>query len=125
MRRKKRQKVKPTEEKSLLGRIIDLPLEDFKEELVKQKVSLGVMCNVRLSLTSAYQELVLRKEAIMKNIALNEFSQDDPKVKSALEGIYAELTKIEGKVTYLNEVINNLMDLDKKDENTVVDSPKE
>ena len=125
MRRKKRHKVKPTEEKSLLGRIIDLPLEDFKEELVNQKVSLGVMCNVRLSLTSAYQELVLRKEAIMKNIASNAFSQDDPKVKSTLEGIYAELTKIEGKVTYLSEVINDLMDLDKKDENTVVDSPKE
>ena len=39
-------KKQPKEEKSMIGKIIDLPMEDFERELVEQKVNIGTMNNV-------------------------------------------------------------------------------
>ena len=117
-----RKKKKKEPQKSMLGRIVDMSLEDFKEELVKQKVSIGVISNLKLNLVCTYNDLVVRKDAVIKSIADGAQSKDDPLVMSVLNGLYAEMTKIEQKVLYLTERIKELADLDGNTANGEVDS---
>ena len=64
MRRKNRKKKQKVEQQtSTIGRIIDMPMEEFKEELVRQKVNIGVMNNLILNLEGSYAELKSRKDS--------------------------------------------------------------
>lgn len=111
MRKRKKKEQKSTQpEQSMLGRIIDLPLEEFKQELINQKVNVGVMNNLKLNLISAYEELVTRKDYIIKRVQNNHIDRDYG--TKTIEGIYAEMTKIEQKVLYLNERVKELLNLD-------------
>ena len=74
----------------MLGRVIDLPFEDFKKELEVQKVNIGVNNNLILLLTSTYNDLRNRKEAVLDLVFTGKKSKDE--VKPALEGLYAEMT---------------------------------
>lgn len=91
------------EEKSLLGQIIDLPVEEFKKQIVEQKVSVGVIQNIILNLSFAYNECFMRKENILQQVFKGCLNKEDEQVKTVLEGLYAEMTKIELKVTFLKE----------------------
>lgn len=102
-RRKSRKK-----EVSTLGQIVDMPFEQFKEEVVKQKVSIGVINNLILMLSSAYHELKNRKEAVLDLVFTNKKTKEE--VKPALDGLYAEMTKLEQKITYLKERSKDLLD---------------
>ena len=99
------------EEKSMIGKIIDLPLEEFKKEIVEQKVPIGVINNVKLNLFGAYEELRLRKENILSQIFSGELDKDNPTVKKVLDGLYSEMTKIELKSLYLTERAKELLDV--------------
>ena len=116
LRRKKKKQQTP---QSNLGRIIDLPFEEFKKEIVEQKVPIGVLTNIKLNFFGAFSELGVRKDNIIKQITSGELSKDDPKVTNVLNGLYAEMTKIEQKSLFLTERIKDLADVDKG----VVDSP--
>lgn len=100
-------------EETMLGAIIDLPYEEFKVKLEEQKVNIGIMNNIILSMESAYYELKLRKERILVLIFKGIRDREDPEVKKALEGLYAEMTKIELKVTYLKQRVGELLNVDK------------
>lgn len=102
-RRKSRKK-----EVSTLGQIVDMPFEQFKEEVVKQKVSIGVINNLILMLSSAYHELKNRKEAVLDLVFTNKKTKEE--VKPALDGLYAEMTKLEQKIIYLKERSKDLLD---------------
>lgn len=105
----KKKKVK--HKRSTVGLIIDMPLELFKEELVKQEVNVGTMRSLVIMLDTIYADLTVRKDSILELVLKKQRSKDDPEIKSALEGIYAEMTKIEEKVTYLKERVNELADV--------------
>lgn len=94
----------------MLGRVIDLPFEDFKKELEVQKVNIGVNNNLILLLTSTYNDLRNRKEAVLDLVFTGKKSKDE--VKPALEGLYSEMTKLEQKITYLKERSKKLLDVD-------------
>ena len=94
----------------MLGRVIDLPFEDFKKELEVQKVNIGVNNNLILLLTSTYNDLRNRKEAVLDLVFTGKKSKDE--VKPSLEGLYAEMTKLEQKITYLKERSKKLLDVD-------------
>ena len=94
----------------MLGRVIDLPFEDFKKELEVQKVNIGVNNNLILLLTSTYNDLRNRKEAVLDFVFTGKKSKDE--VKPVLEGLYAEMTKLEQKITYLKERSKKLLDVD-------------
>ena len=66
---KRRRKKKQKPEKSMIGKIVDMSLEDFKEELVKQKVNVGTMNNLILNLEGIYYELRMRK-MVLSNLSL-------------------------------------------------------
>lgn len=104
---RKRQKSRK-KEVSTLGQIVDMPFEQFKEEVVKQKVSIGVINNLILMLSSAYHELKNRKEAVLDLVFTNKKTKEE--VKPALDGLYAEMTKLEQKITYLKERSKDLLD---------------
>lgn len=104
---RKRQKSKK-KEVSTLGQIVDMPFEQFKEEVVKQKVSIGIINNLILMLSSAYHELKNRKEAVLDLVFTNKKTKEE--VKPALDGLYAEMTKLEQKITYLKERSKDLLD---------------
>ena len=111
--RRKKIRRKEKEQPSMIGRIIDLPLEDFKAELALQKVNIGTMNNLILNLEAMYYELRTRKDGILNLVFNNVKSKEDPEIKKALDGLYAEMTKIEIKVTYLKERVKELIDVDK------------
>ena len=92
---------------SYMGKIIDLPLEQFKEELVKQKVNVGTMNNLIIHLTSVYYDLKKRKDDIISSTINGRFRRED--TDSVIKGIYVEMARIEEKVTYLKELTKTLI----------------
>ena len=111
MRQRRRPK-KQVEEKSMIGKIIDLPLEDFERELVEQKVNIGTINNLILNLESIYFELRVRKDAILDLVFKGVKFKEDPEVKKSLDGLYAEMIKVEQKITYLKQRSNDLINVD-------------
>ena len=95
-------KRKPKESLSAIGRIIDQPMKDFKKTLEKEKTNICTMNNLIHYLNGAYADLRQRKE-----------------IEKAVKGIYAELIKIEEKVTYLTEKVKELVVVEDE-----IDSPK-
>lgn len=93
---------------SIIGKIIDLPLEKFKEELIIQKVNIGTINNLIIHLGSMYYELRHRKDSIIKSVTGGRISVEDG--KKAVMGLYAEMQKIEDKVTYLKEVSKSMLE---------------
>jgi hypothetical protein len=98
---------------SMMGKIIDLPLDEFKAELIKQKVNIGTMNNLILNLESIYYDLRKRKDAVLDLVFKGLRNREDPDIQKSLDGIYAEMTKIEQKVVYLKELVGKLVDVDK------------
>ncbi len=107
--RKKQKSQQP--EATMIGKIIDLPLEDFKAELVRQRVNIGTMNNLILNLSGAYNELRMRKDGVLDLVFKGGKSKDDPEIKKTLDGLYAEMTKVEQKITYLKERVKELVDV--------------
>lgn len=110
MKKRCRRKHSKVVEQSMLGRVIDLPFEDFKKELEVQKVNIGVNNNLILLLTSTYNDLRNRKEAVLDLVFTGKNTKEE--VQSALEGLYAEMTKLEQKIVYLKERSKKLLDVD-------------
>ena len=71
--RRKRRRVEK-EQPTMIGKIVDLPLEDFEKELVRQKVNIGTINNLILNLEGVYYELRTRKDEII-NIGLWKYSR--------------------------------------------------
>ena len=67
----------PKEEKSMIGKIIDLPMEDFERELVEQKVNIGTMNNLILNLEAIYFDLRNRKDVILNSIFEGRLEKDN------------------------------------------------
>ena len=82
------------QDKSMIGKIIDLPLEDFERELVEQKVNIGTINNLILNLESIYCVLRVRKDAILDLAFKGIKSKDDPEIQKSLDGLYAEMIKV-------------------------------
>lgn len=113
MKKKKRRnkKTKGVHIQSMIGAIIDMPLDEFKEELVKQKTNIGTMNNLIMYFNSIYADLKTRKDGIINLVVKEGRSKEDPEIKTALNGLYAEMVKIEEKLLYLNEKVKELIDL--------------
>lgn len=107
-RRKKKQK-KVVPQQTMIGKIIDLPMKEFEEELIKQRVNIGTMKNLILNLESVYFELRNRKDAILKMNFETTISKAE--AKDALNGLYAEMIKVEEKITYLKRKVTELVDV--------------
>lgn len=102
-------KKKTSEEQSMIGRIIDLPLADFEKELVLQKVNIGTINNLILNLTGAYNELRVRKDSLIEMSFKDQSKKAD--IDSAIQGLYSEMVKIEQKITYLRQRSGELIDV--------------
>lgn len=107
---KHRIKKQPKEEKSMIGKIIDLPMEDFERELVEQKVNIGTMNNLILNLEAIYFDLRHRKDVILSSIFEGRLEKD-AETEKAINGLYAEMTKLEQKITYLKAKVKELSDV--------------
>lgn len=108
-RKKKKTEVEPPQ--TMLGKIIDMSMQEFEEELVRQKVNIGTMNNLILNLESAYNELRVRKDVLID--AKLRGTVEESKVQEAVNGIYAEMIKIEEKITFLKKRFKELVDVDK------------
>lgn len=97
----------------MIGKIIDLSIEDFESELVVQKVNIGTMQNLILNLECAYNEMRVRKDGVINLVVTGVRSKDDPLVKKSLEGLYSEMEKTEQKITYLKQRVRELINVDK------------
>ena len=112
--RKERRKHKRAEKKqqpTMIGKIVDLPLEDFEKELVRQKVNIGTINNLILNLEGVYYELRTRKDAVLK--MKFEGAIKEAEAQNALNGLYAEMIKVEQKITYLKQRSKELINVDK------------
>ena len=100
------------EDISAIGRVIDCSLEEFEKELKNSEVNIGAINNLILSLEGIYFELRTRKEAILKLVLNGSKDKDDPEIKKALDGLYAEMIKVEQKITYLKQRSKELINVD-------------
>jgi hypothetical protein len=89
-------------EQSALGVLIDSSMEDFKKEA--DKMNVGTINGLVLLMSSAYNELNARREAIMTS---DTISLDDK--TEAVKGLFCEMVKIEKKVTYLKNRAKDLL----------------
>lgn len=105
---KKRRK-KHTNNTTDLGKVIDMPFDKFVVELDKQKVNIGVNNNLILLLEATYNDLRQRKDLILDLVFTGKKSKEE--VQPALNGLYAEMTKLEQKIVYLKERSKKLLDL--------------
>lgn len=111
-KRKKKKKCARVPQQTMIGKIIDLSLEDFEKELIAQKVNIGTINNLILNLESVYFELRMRKDAVMNLVFKGGKSKDDPEIKKSLDGLYAEMIKVEQKITYLKQRSKELVNVD-------------
>lgn len=95
---------------SMIGKIIDLPLEEFKVALKEQNVNLGVISNLILTLENNYWELNNRKDGVISLVVEKKKTQEE--VEDVLKGVYQELAKMEEKIVYLKELKDDLSKLD-------------
>lgn len=108
--RSKKKKCFQEPQVTMIGKIVDLPLEDFEKELVRQRVNIGTINNLILNLEGAYFELRNRKDLILK---MNfEGTIEKSKSQDALNGLYAEMIKLEQKITYLKQRSKELINVD-------------
>lgn len=108
---KKRTIKRPKVKQTMMGKIIDSSLEDFEREIIEQKVNIGTINNLILNLESVYFELKMRKEAVLDLVFKGGKSKDDVEIKKALDGLYAEMIKVEQKITYLKQRREKLIDV--------------
>ena len=97
---------------SMIGKIIDMPLSDFEKELIEQKVSIGIINNLSLNLSGIYYDLKTRKDAVLNLVANGVRPKEDPEVKKCLDGLYAEMIKVEQKITFLKQRSEELVSVD-------------
>ena len=102
-------KKQPKEEKSMIGKIIDLPMEDFERELVRQKVNVGTMNNLILNLEAIYFDFRQRKDVLMQSVFEGRLTKEE--TDEPIKGIYAEMIKLEQKITYLKAKVKELSDV--------------
>ena len=108
-RRNKKQKIQE-QQPTMIGQIVDLSLEDFEKELIRQKVNIGTINNLILNLEGVYFELRMRKDAILK---MNfESTIEKAQARDVLNGLYAEMIKVEQKITYLKQRSKELVNVD-------------
>ena len=93
------------EQTSAIGDIIDMPIEDFKQSLIDQQVNVGIMMNLTHLLSAVYVDLQARKDTFVNRQKTRE------EVQSPLDGIYAEMIKVEEKLVHLKERIKELSDV--------------
>lgn len=96
---------------TMIGQIVDLSLEDFEKELVRQKVNIGTINNLILNLEAVYFDMRTRKDAVIK--ASFEGTIDKTEAQKAVNGLYAEMIKVEQKITYLKQRSEELINVDK------------
>lgn len=97
-----------------LGEVIDLDQTEF--EKMVSTYNQGNLNNLILVLENTYNLLRSQKDAIIHLVTSGKRKKDDPQVTTALNGLYAEMTKIELKVTHLK---TRVADLSKQWKNTV------
>lgn len=95
-------------EKSLIGAIIDLPIEEFKEELKNQKVPIGVASNLKLHLVAEFEQCKKMLDELKDAIFAGRLDAEAEDVKSSYVSLYASMQKIEDEVTCLDEYIGQL-----------------
>lgn len=98
----------------MIGAIVDMSLSDFERELKRQKANLGTINNLILHLEAVYADLRSRKDGVLDLVFKQGHSKDEPNIKKALEGLYAEMTKTEQKIVYLKQKREKLINLDEK-----------
>lgn len=96
---------------SAVGVLIDMPIEDFKSQVIEQKINVGTLSSLIVYFESLYAELKGRKDAVMNLVFEKGRSKDDPEIKNTLNGIYAEMLKIEEKVVYMKSRVKELIDV--------------
>lgn len=94
------------EQTSAIGDIIDMPIEDFKQSLIDQQVNVGIMMNLTHLLSAVYVDLQARKDTFVNMVVNKQKTREE--VQSPLDGIYAEMIKVEEKLVYLKERIHEL-----------------
>lgn len=94
-----------SEEKTAIGEIVDCDMESFTTEM--KQYNRGTLISIKDTLSLCYKDLDMR----VKIISSKKDISDDEK-KTALEGLFAEMLKIEEKVVYLKKVIEDLKIVD-------------
>ena len=94
---------------SALGKLIDIPLDQFQSEIEQEQVNVGQCHTLILNLEAMYAEFRGRKDLLVER-RVSADDKEKREIEKAVESVYAELFKIEQKVTYLKEREKTLLD---------------
>lgn len=111
MKRRLKTSKKKQPQKSMIGKIVDLSLEDFEKELIEQKVNIGTINNLILNLEAVYHDMRTRKDIIIQSSFEGRIDKDT--AQKSVNGLYAEMIKVEQKITYLKQRSKELINVDK------------
>ena len=94
-----------SESKSNLGIIIDTDLDTFKEDMIQRPI--GQLMSLKNLLSLKYNQ-VKSASTELTNQAVKLGKQKDPKYVQTLQGMNIAMFKIEQKVLFLNDRIDDL-----------------
>lgn len=94
------------EQLEAFGKLIDMSLDDFKKTEKEEKVPVGQLNILSIRFKSVYHEIKGRKDELIKLCEVNPEKKEE--YVEVIKGCYAELLKIEEKITYLDERIKEI-----------------
>lgn len=92
-------------EKSMIGYYIDLSFDEFVNEIQKSQFNTGVLNTLYVLLQNAYSNLVIRKDKLFEKKELLNINKEE--YNNIIKGIYFNLFKIEKKLVYLKDLIQD------------------
>lgn len=95
----KKPRVSPDE---YIASIVDAPQEEF-ESIVGSTANQGDIQYLTVLLSSVYAQLRQNKDDVIQLVYEGVLTKDDAEAQRILEGLYAEMFKVEHKITYLKK----------------------
>lgn len=105
-RSKKKEESEEQKQLEAFGKLIDMPLDEFKEVEKQECVPVGQLNILSIRFKSVYHELVGRKDELMKLCKANPESKEE--YINAINGCFAEMLKLEEKIVYLDKRIEEI-----------------
>lgn len=94
-------------EKTLIGYYVDLSFHDFTERLKETDINTGVMLTIYNMLQSCYFNLVSKKDILIERVVYVKGTEKEKDYDIVIKGIYVNLFKIEEKLIYLRNLIQD------------------
>lgn len=93
-----------------IGVLVDMPLDEFKSQVIRSRMSIGSIRGYYAILLSIYDNLSTRKDGIISLVTTGKKNIDE--VREVLSQLYSEMQKIEDKTLFLKTREKTLLEME-------------